>query len=90
MRIDAKGKKGTVLNLSAPGQDAYTPQVATAPNGTSTIIWGAPDVGIQAVRIDAEGKKGPILNLSAPGQIRILPSGRNSGQRSKHDHLDPL
>ncbi len=71
VRIDAKGKKGTVLNLSAFGQGANAPQVATAPNGASTITWNRFDGSnsvVQAVRIDAKGKKGPILNLSATGQ----------------------
>ncbi len=71
VRIDAKGKKGPILKLTAPGQSAYEPRVATAPNGTSTIAWqryAGKHYVIQAVRIDAKGKKGPILSLSAPGQ----------------------
>ncbi|MEI6447199.1 MAG: hypothetical protein WCO96_04865, partial [Actinomycetes bacterium] len=69
-------KKGPVLNLSAPGQDASSPQVATAPNGASTITWyryEGSKLIVQAVRIDAKGKKGPVLNLSAPGQDASSP-----------------
>ena len=65
------GSFGAPVDLSAPGQWAKVPQVATAPDGTTTVVWqrldGADDI-IQAATRPPGGSFGAPVNLSAPGQ----------------------
>jgi hypothetical protein len=62
---------GPVLDLSADGEDAYTPEVAVDSGSNATVVWlrfnVANDV-IQVRRITADGMLGPVQDLSAAGQ----------------------
>ncbi len=58
-------------DLSEPGQDAFLPQIAFDPDGTSTVVWrrsnGSNQIA-QATTRPAGGSFGPAENLSQAGQ----------------------
>ena len=67
-RLDSAGKKGATKTLSPANRDSSSPAVATAPDGTSTVVWIA-DSGsnvVQSVRMDARGRTGRIKTLTKP------------------------
>ncbi len=64
------GSFGAPVSLSAPGQDADDPQLATAPDGTTTVVWRRDDGifdRIQTATRTSGGSFGAPVNLSAPG-----------------------
>lgn len=65
------------VDLSAPGQDAYSPEVAVGPDGETTIAWYRSDGTNQfvqaATRSAGSSTFAPAVNLSAPGQDATLP-----------------
>jgi hypothetical protein len=73
--ISPIGVPGAIQGLSAPLQDALSPQVAVAPDGTATVVWirsnGSYFV-VQERRILPDGTLEPTKDLSA--------TGRNSGE----------
>ena len=80
------GSFGAPVDLSVPGRDGFSPQVVTAPDGTTTAVWGwgryngANNI-IQAATRPPGGSFGPAVDLSAPGpsafgpQITTAPDG---------------
>lgn len=70
------GSFGTPVNLSAPGQNADQPQVAVAPDGTTTAVWqriGGGNYIVQASTRPPGGTFGTPVNLSAAGQNAANP-----------------
>jgi len=65
------GGFGAPVDLSALGQSAFYPQIATAPDGTATAVWrrsdGANNI-IQAATRPPGGSFGTPVDLSGPGQ----------------------
>ena len=63
-------------DVSAPGQDASDPQIATAPDGTATAVWyrfdGTNNI-IQAATRPPGGSFGAPVDLSATGQNATNP-----------------
>jgi hypothetical protein len=74
IRIAADGTLGTVQTLSAPGANAYGPDLAIDSKDRATVAWERELGGvgstrrIQSVRLAADGAPGRVLNLSAPGR----------------------
>ena len=70
------GAFGTPVDISAAGQDAYFPKIATAPDGTATAVWyrndGSNDI-IQAATRPPGGSFGATVDLSANGQSASQP-----------------
>ncbi len=65
------GSFGTPVDLSAPGQSAFNARVATATDGTATVVWGRPNgvnTIIQSATRPPGGSFGAPVNLSAAGQ----------------------
>ncbi len=65
------GSFGTPVDLSASGEDATDPRIATSPDGTVTAVWRRSDgisVIIQAATRPPGGSFGTPVNLSASGQ----------------------
>jgi hypothetical protein len=61
---------GTLRELSAPGQDAFSADVATDSTGNATTVWSRSDGTnfiVQSRRIAADGSLGPVRDLSLPG-----------------------
>ncbi|MCX6388339.1 MAG: hypothetical protein NTX07_06370 [Solirubrobacterales bacterium] len=86
-RMDAHGKAGAAVNLSASGQNASGPQVSVAASGTATIAWlrsNGVNTIAQAVRWDTKGRRSAVLGLSAAGQdahglnCAVTPSGTST------------
>ena len=74
------GSFGAPVDLSAPGETAYYPQITTAPDGTATAIWSdLTAVGpgssfiVQAATRPPGGSFGAPVDLSAPGQDASSP-----------------
>ncbi len=69
--ISAAGVLGPTRTLSAAGENAFLPQVASDADGDAVAVWyrfdGSKD-RVQARTIPAAGVLGPIKNLSAAGQ----------------------
>jgi hypothetical protein len=64
------------VTISAPGQNAITPQVAVDAQGDAVFVWRRFDGAswrIQARARSAAGALGPIQNLSAAGQSASQP-----------------
>ena len=71
--ISRGGVLGPILNLSAAGEDALGPQVASDVDGDSVAVWERFDGTnwqVQARMISRTGALGPVLNLSVPGKDR--------------------
>ncbi len=67
---------GTPEDLSAPGENSFTPQVTTASDGTSTAVWNHYDGSnyiIQAATRPPDGSFGSPDNLSVPGSAAFTP-----------------
>jgi hypothetical protein len=83
-RIPLNGPSGPVNQLSSPPQDAFSPQVAVAADGTATVVWirfdGANFV-VQSRRIAPNGALEATKDLSVTGrdaaepQVAIAPDG---------------
>lgn len=70
-RIAPDGTPGPINQLSAPSQDALTPQVAVAPDGTATCVWIRSDgfnFVVQERRVAPGGALEATKDLSAPGR----------------------
>jgi hypothetical protein len=70
------GSFGAVVNLSAAGEDDVLPQIAIAPDGTTTVVWQlykSPDIRIQSATRPPGGSFGGPVNLSAAGQNAFSP-----------------
>ena len=91
------GSFGPAVDLSATGQDAFSPQITTAPDGTATAGWyryNGSHFIIQAATRPPEGSFGTPADLSATGQnaqgpqIAIAPDGTTTAvwQRSDGAH----
>ncbi|HEX7058319.1 MAG TPA: PKD domain-containing protein [Solirubrobacterales bacterium] len=63
-------------DLSAPGQDAFDPEVAMNASGAATVVWRRSD-GLSAIAQAATREPGgafsPPADLSAPGQDAVSP-----------------
>jgi Glycosyl hydrolase family 26 len=62
-------------DLSPLSQDALAPQVAVAPDGTSTVVWSAQAggaFGVYARRTAPNGIRGPVTELSPPAKAQPL------------------
>ncbi len=70
------GSFGTPVDLSEVGQDAFDPQITTAPDGAATAVWqrdnGSDDI-IQAATRPPGGSFGAPVDLSAAGQDARIP-----------------
>jgi phage terminase large subunit-like protein len=63
-------------DISPGGQDATTPQVAVAPDGTSTVVWSGlegANFGIYERQVAADGTPEPVHQLSAAAQDAFSP-----------------
>ena len=72
----AGGTFGTPVDLSTPGQDAGYPDVAIAPDGTTTAIWqryNGSNTIVQAATRPAGGTFDTPVDLSTPGQNAFQP-----------------
>jgi hypothetical protein len=59
------------LDLSAPGADAADPQLASAPDGTATVLWSRFDGSrwrLQRRTVAGSGSVGAVTTLSAAGR----------------------
>ncbi|MCB0877496.1 MAG: hypothetical protein KDC46_00745, partial [Thermoleophilia bacterium] len=69
--VAADGTPGTVLDLSDPGEDADSPQIAVDDDGVARVVWnrtnGSHDI-VQYRTVAAGGTLGSVLDLSDPGQ----------------------
>ena len=81
----AAGVLGAITNLSAAGDDAYAPRVASRDNGDSVFVWlrfdGAND-RVQARSMTAAGAFGAVQTVSAAGADALTPEvayGSTSG-----------
>jgi hypothetical protein len=81
----AAGVLGAIVNLSAAGDDAYAPRVASRDNGDSVFVWlrfdGAND-RLQARTMTAAGALGAVQTVSAAGADAETPQvaiGATSG-----------
>jgi Glycosyl hydrolase family 26 len=83
-RIAPDGTLGRINQLSAPGQDALSPQVAVAPDGTATVVWIRSDGSnfvVQERRVAPGGALEATKDLSVTGrdaaepQVAIAPDG---------------
>jgi hypothetical protein len=81
----AAGVLGAIVNLSAAGDDAYAPRVASRDNGDRVFVWlrfdGAND-RLQARTMSAAGALGAVQTISAAGADALTPQvaiGSSSG-----------
>ena len=83
-RIAPDGTPGAIEQLSEPLQDALSPQVAVAPDGTATVVWIRSDGSyfvVQERRIAPDGTLEAVQNLSVTGrdaaepQVAVAPDG---------------
>jgi hypothetical protein len=81
----AAGVLGAITNLSAAGDDAYAPRVASRDNGDSVFVWlrfdGAND-RLQGRSMTAAGAFGAVQTVSAAGADALTPQvayGSTSG-----------
>ncbi len=63
---------GAAVDLSAPGQNAHSPQVAVAADGATTVVWtrnnGSNSIVQARTRPAGSGTFGGVVDLSATGQ----------------------
>ena len=72
----AGGTSPRAGDLSPPGAEAATPQVAVAPDGAATVVWSGADGGSRSVfarRISPQGVPQGVERLSAPGRNALTP-----------------
>ena len=63
-----QGPWAPVVDLSASSRSAVEPEVAVAPNGSTTVFWSAGNVVQASTRLPG-GMFGAPINLSVPGSI---------------------
>lgn len=73
VRISPNGKVGKIKVLSAPGENAFYPQVATDSAGISTVVWQTQQSSnrIQARRILADDSLGPVVTLDDQAEAGV-------------------
>jgi hypothetical protein len=74
--LSSIGALGSVLDLSAAGRNANSPQVAVAPDGAALFTWRRFDGTnwrVQRVRMTSAGVLGAVLDVSAAGQDAAQP-----------------
>ncbi|MBU6337017.1 MAG: hypothetical protein KGR19_04275 [Acidobacteria bacterium] len=91
---------GPVQDLSAPGQDAIAPQVATGANGDSAVVWyrsnGLNDIAQGAIRPAGSSSFGTPQDLSLPGenvsppQVAVGPDGTTTVVWGRSDGTDQI
>ncbi len=72
----AGGSWPAAADLSAPGYDAYLPQVAVDPQGNAVAVWEREDGSnwiIQSATRPADGSWSAATDLSKPGQNALAP-----------------
>jgi hypothetical protein len=93
------GSFAAPVDLSAPGEDAFNPQVTVAPDGTTTVVWwrfDGTDNRVQASTRPPGGAFGAPVNLSAPGesaagqQITTASDGTTTAVWQREDGLDTI
>jgi hypothetical protein len=63
-RITAAGALEPTIDLSAPGLSSKLPELAVAPSGAVTVVWGRPVPGtVHLRRIDPTGGPGATLDV---------------------------
>ncbi len=70
------GSFAAPVDLSTVGQDVYNPQIAVAPDGTTTVVWNrsnGTDVIIQATTRPPGGSFAAPVDLSVAGQDAYNP-----------------
>ncbi|MFM9053808.1 MAG: InlB B-repeat-containing protein, partial [Solirubrobacterales bacterium] len=72
-RPAGSGTFGTPQNLSATGQNAYSPQVAIAPDGKTTVVWSRSPL-IQAAGGDPSAYQLSVTK-SGEGTVTSTPAG---------------
>ncbi|MCO5315234.1 MAG: hypothetical protein M9938_03605 [Solirubrobacterales bacterium] len=91
------GSFGAPFDLSAPGKNAFDPQIAVSPDGTTTAVWRRDDGSnyiIQAVISPPGGSFGVPVDLSAIGrnayspQIAISPDGTTTAVWRRYNGSD--
>ncbi|MCX6388628.1 MAG: hypothetical protein NTX07_07865 [Solirubrobacterales bacterium] len=68
-RIDAKGRLGSLVAVSPAGTRAHELKLATAPNGSATIVWRTDDTEVSWVEAKQLSKSGDLGTL-----IQVTPS----------------
>ncbi len=86
------------VDLSAPGQDAWSPKVAVGPDGATTITWnrsnGTKYIIQAATRPAGSATFSAAVNLSAPGQeagdpqVAVGPDGATTITWSRYNGTD--
>ncbi len=76
-RPAGSGTFGGAVNLSTAGQNAYSPQVAVAADGATTVVWyrfnGSNDIVQARTRPAGSGTFAVAVNLSVAGQNAYSP-----------------
>ncbi|HEY5977299.1 MAG TPA: choice-of-anchor D domain-containing protein [Solirubrobacterales bacterium] len=70
------GTSPAPADLSPPGAEAASPQVAVAPDGTATVVWSGADGATRSVfarRISPQGVPQAVERLSVPGANALVP-----------------
>jgi plastocyanin len=80
----AGGAFAAPVDLSEPGEDAFTPEIAMSPQGEATATWVRSNVGGDVIVQVSQGSPGGSfsspLDLSGPGEDASDPEpARNSG-----------
>jgi hypothetical protein len=76
-RLTAAGATGPAQTLSAAGQDAFSPVVASDADGDAVAVWVRSDgtsLRVEARQVPAAGSPGPVLTLSAAGADAFSPT----------------
>ncbi len=62
------GTFGAPVDLSNPGQSAYSPQTATAPDGTTTAVWSRRyDANSFIIQSASTAQPSPLLQITRTG-----------------------
>jgi hypothetical protein len=77
-RIEPDGEPGPTFELSATGRDAAEPEVAVAPDGTSTVVWK---------RFDGSHFLIKVKQIDAAGAILAMED--NTPSEAKQDAVEP-
>jgi len=91
---DSSGVWGNASDLSATGQSAFEPKIATDPNGNSVAVWTRSDgtfLRVQAAYRPSGGSFGTVQSISDPGQnafepeVSMDPQGNAVAVWTRHD-----
>ncbi len=94
------GTFGSVVNLSAAGQDAASPQVAVGADGATTVVWirsnGSNWIVQARTRAAGSGTFGAVVDLSAAGrdanqpQVAVADDGATTVVWSRFDSANNI